>query len=227
MLTLIGPTIIIFLMFIGGAIIFSSWQGSRNPLIGSFCLFFLGFGVMHIFLVLGIYLSTFNPSLASIFYLIAHTVLFFTLAFFLRVPINLIVPKIEKPLFSIAVLAAFISVLIISLNPPLPTATSQGIINWNVPDQSMKTIGTFTGLTLLSAIILFIISAIKAPEKLYKLRFLLFTLGISLFLIMGPMHNIATTTTAHLIADALTLPGALLLIGGIFLPRIYQKRKSI
>jgi len=225
MLTILGPGIITVLMFLGGAIIFASWRKSKSPLVGYFCIFFFGFGAMHIFLTTGIYLSVSNPPLAGIFYTIAHFILFITLVFFLRLPIKLTIPKMEKTLFYILLLAALISTVIISTNIPLPTATPEDIIDWNVPEQSVKAIGAFTGVAFLSAFILFIIQGIKLEDRMHKLRCLLFAFGLLFFLIAGPSHNLARTTTAHLIADALTLPGALLLIVGVFLPRIYRKTK--
>jgi hypothetical protein len=225
-LTVISDSIVAIVMLVSAAIIYPSYKKTQDRLIGYFCIFFAGFGVMHIFITLGAVFSGSNSVLAGTLFLVAHYVEFLTLAIFLILPIRIVLPRFEKMIFYALIVFALVASVVISMNPPLPSATPQGLTNWNIPLGSLKAVVSFTGVTVVLAVILFIVSAVKAPETIFKIRFILFIVGILIFLIAGPSHNFAKTTAQYLLADALTPVGGLIMLLGVLLPRMYKKTDS-
>jgi len=223
-ITAISLGITAIVMLLAGRITYPSFKKTKDRLLGYFCVFFFGFGIMHIFLAVGGYFSGINSQIAGILYLIAHYILFFTLATFLSFPTVITFPKLEKPLFYVLLFLALLSSAGISLHPPLPTATPSGLTMWNVPPATMKIVVSYTTIALVAAVILFIVALLKAPERIYKFRFILFILGILVFLTAGPLHNFAKTVGQYLLADSLTPLGTLIMLFGVLLPKIFKKK---
>ncbi|MDO8524667.1 MAG: hypothetical protein Q7R99_03490 [bacterium] len=223
-LSVISMAVSAIFLLAGGYATYRSWQKKKDRLLQYFAIFFLGYGVMHVLLSLGALFSSSNSSLAGILYVTAHFFLFTTTAFFLRLPLRLLIPKLEKSVFYVVLVGAFLATIMILREIPLPIF-ADGITNWNIGENAAKAAITFSGITLLALVILFIIVAIKSKEKLYRIRSLVFALGIFVFLTGGPLHNIAKSNIQYLLADILTPIATLILLLGVYLPRLKDKNK--
>jgi hypothetical protein len=209
--------------FLSFLLTYSSYKKIKNSLLFYFSLLFLGLGLMHLLLTIGAFLASFNSQLAGIFYLIAHWILFFTIATFINFPISLYSTRLMKIFLTIFLLLASISSFLISFNIPSPTVSSSNLVFWNVPFTTSKIIGSYAAILFILTTLLFFFSFIKAAEKIYKLRFLMFILGFLIFLIAGPSHNFAKNEIQYFLADFLTPLGSLVILLGIYLPRIFRK----
>jgi len=223
-LSVISMAVSAIFLLAGGYTTYRSWQKKKDRLLQYFAIFFLGYGVMHLLLSLGAFFSSGSSSLAGVLYVIAHFFLFTTTAFFLRLPLKLLIPKLEKPVFYIVLAGAFLSTFMILREIPAPFFAN-GLTNWNIGANAAKAAITFSGVTLLALVILFIITAIKAKERIYRIRSLVFALGIFVFLTGGPLHNVAKSNVQYLLADILTPIATLILLLGVYLPRLKDKNK--
>ncbi|MCK5413558.1 MAG: hypothetical protein KAI57_04260 [Candidatus Pacebacteria bacterium] len=223
-LSVISMAVSAIFLLVGGLAIYKSWKKKNDNLLKYFAIFFLGYGVMHSLLAVGALFSVSNSFLAGICYVIAHFFLFTTTAFFLRLPLRTLFPKFEKPVFYVVLIGALLSTAMIIKEIPLPFFDN-GITNWNVGENAMKAAITFSGITLLALVIFFIIAAVKSTEKIYKVRSIVFALGIFVFLTGGPLHNAATNNFQYLLADVLTPVATLILLFGVYLPYLKNKNK--
>jgi len=210
------------LLLAGGYLIYGSWKKKGDKLLKYFTIFFAGYGVMHLLLSIGAIFSSSNSFAAGIFYVVAHFFLFLTTAFFLRLPFKLFIPKLEKPVFYVTSLGVLVATIVLSQEIPLPFFDN-GITNWNVGANAAKAAIIFSGITLVALVIFFIVGAFKADGKIYKIRSLIFALGIFVFLTGGPLHNAAQNNTQYLLADILTPIATLILLAGVYLPHIKRK----
>ena len=223
-LSVISMAVSAILLLTGGLVVYKSWKKKNDNLLKYFAIFFLGYGVMHFLLAVGALFSSFDHYVAGICYVRAHFFLFVTTAFFLRLPLRTLFPKFEKPVFYIVLIGALFSTSMIIKEIPLPFFDN-GITNWNIGENAMKAAITFSGITLLALVIFFIIAAVKSTEKIYKVRSLVFALGIFVFLTGGPLHNAATNNFQYLLADILTPVATLILLFGVYLPYLKKKNK--
>jgi hypothetical protein len=221
--SILSMSLTTFISFLSAALIYPPYKKTQDRLFFAFFLFFLGLGMMHFFLTFSSLFSGFNSQLAGIFYFIAHSFIFFTLAVFLHSLISLYFPKWGKIVLVLLLFLALFSSFAIFPFLPSPIATPFGITLWNVPPLTMKIVATYATLFFFMTIFLFLLSLFRAKERIYKLRFLLFILGFFIFLIAGPSHNFAKTTLQYFLADILTPLGSLIVLLGIFLPRLRKK----
>ena len=208
----------------GGYSVYKSWQKEKDELLQYFAIFFVGYGIMHALLSLGALFSSSNSFIAGVLYVIAHFFLFTTTAFFLRLPLRFFLPQLEKPFFYIVLAGAFLATIALLQEIPLPFFDN-GITNWNVGENAMKAAVTFSGITLLALVIFFIIGATKPQKRIYKIRSLIFALGIFIFLTGGPLHNVAQNNIQYILADILTPIATLILLLGVYLPRFKSSER--
>lgn len=223
-LSAISMAVSAIFLLAGGHAVYKSWQKNKDKLFQYFAIFFAGYGIMHSLLSFGALLSSSNSFFAGVLYVIAHFFLFTTTAFFLRLPLRFFMPKLEKPFFYIVLAGAFLTTIIILQEIPLPFFDN-GITNWNVGENATKAAITFSGITLLALVIFFIVGATRAEKRIYKIRSLVFALGIFVFLTGGPLHNVAQNNIQYLLADILTPIATLILLLGIYLPHFKNKNK--
>ena len=224
-LSVISMAVSAIFLLAGGYAVYKSWQKKKDRLLQYFAIFFVGYGVMHSLLSLGAFFSSGSSSVAGVLYVIAHFFLFTTTAFFLRLPLRLLAPKLEKPVFYVVLVGAFAATTMILREIPAPFFAN-GLTNWNIGANAAKAAITFSGVTLLALVILFIITAIKSKEKTYKIRSLVFALGIFVFLTGGPLHNVAKSNIQYLLADILTPIATLILLLGVYLPHFRDRNKT-
>ncbi len=224
-ISIISMALITIIMGTGGAFIYSSFIKSKDRVYLYFSLSFFGFSIMHFFLTLGAYFSGINSEIAGMMYQISHVILFLAIALFLRVPLKIILPKMEKKIFIFVLILAIPASFLLFSELPLPVATDQGLTAWNIPDQIAAVVGTFASLMLLSAVFLFALSAKKSKDLVLKKRGIIMAVGVLILFTAGPAHNVAQSFKAKLLADVLTPVGAIIMLYGIYYPRLKEKKE--
>ncbi|MFH1643040.1 MAG: hypothetical protein ABH967_00125, partial [Patescibacteria group bacterium] len=217
-LTSISTLITSLFFLISGYSVFSSWKKNNNDLSKFFSVFLLGFGFQQLFFSLATGYFANNPLASNWAWAIAHIFMFTAISYFLRFPIRLRFPNMEKSVWKATILYSIIGTIILFLNIPKikPFLLGNGIYNWEVTPQAGATIGIFTTICLLFSFLVFAMEGMKVKESALRARAWLLATGILTFLIGGPLHNFVKTPLMSAVADFLIIFGAFLMVLGVY-----------
>ncbi len=210
-----GITSLFFLL--SGLGVYVSWRKKKMPLLKFFTIFLVSFGIQQMFFALGTGPFSEDPLISNWLWAIAHIFMFIGISYFIRFPLRIRFPNLEKTIFKLAAFLSIIGMLILFYSIPKlePYLLENGIYNWKVPPLAGATIGIFTTVSLLLSFGIFVAEGRKVQDKSLKTRAWLVALGILVFLIGGPMHNFITTPFMNFLADFLLIIGSLLMLTGI------------
>ncbi|MDO8424708.1 MAG: hypothetical protein Q7S70_02090, partial [bacterium] len=137
--------------FLAGLTALRSWLKNKFYLSGYFVIFLIAFGFQQLSFSLASGLISLDVRVNAWFWAIAHVFMFISLCYFIRVPLRMSFPRLEKLIFKISLVYAAIGSLIIFLNVPQVTAKleSNGVYLFKVPTASIMVIVSFTTLAML------------------------------------------------------------------------------
>ena len=211
---------------IGGILLLQSYHQNRNDILRYLIVFFFGMGVMGTFFTAGTLAASVGSVWATYFFVAGHYTLFSTLAIVIQLPMNLIAPKATKSVFYAMAAFAVVCAVVVTLNPPLNISFHNNLVFWNVPVFTSNFIALIDVIFSLVFIITFIYFGFKTKEGAYKARSFLFALGILIFLIGGPYHNVARTAAQFFIADVSTAVGLAIVFFGVYVPRWFGNKNA-
>ena len=226
MITLISITTIIsgVVYLSSGFPVFLSWKKKKEFLLKTFATFLLSIGFQMVFLTLGLAVFFDNPLMSNISWWIAHIFMLVGTASLLLLPIRIRLPTKEKLLRKIIISYIVIGGLILLLNlPKVELFTVDNVINWRVPGLSIAVIVLFASSASLFSVYVFISESFGIESRPMKLRSIFLGSGILVFFIGGPMHNFVTNSGIAAVAASLSVSGALLIMAGLYLPRIFRQ----
>ncbi len=227
MITLISLTTIISgtVFLLSGFYIFLTWKKKGEFLLQTFATFLLCMGIQMIFLTLGLTAFFDNYLMSNISWLIAHIFLLVAMSNLVILPIRTTFPSKEKLVRKISILCLVIGGLILLLNLSNVELfrTPENVINWKVPGLSIAVIIVFASVVSIFSAYIFIKESFKIKERLMKLRSIFLGLGILIFYIGGPMHNVVTDVKMAAVAASLSILGVLLISAGIYIPIILKQ----
>lgn len=215
--------------FLAGLSALRSWLKSRFYLSGYFVIFLLAFGLQQMFFSLASGPISLDIKVNAWFWASAHIFMFVSLCYFIRVPLRMSFPKIEKTVFRIAVIYALVGLAIIFTNASQVDARLEpnGVYLFKVPQASVLVIVSFTTLTMLFSAITLLRAFFKNTLSLvYRIRGLVLGLGMIVYLTSGPAHNLIKSPTGTILVDALLILAGFLFIAGVFLPKLLKVKEE-
>jgi len=226
-ITVISTSITSLLFFVASGVVFVAWRKQKSASLYYFLIFLVSFGFQQLFFALAAGPASGKTLVSNILWAAAHLFMFLGISYFLRFPVSVRLHRLEKIIFKLTFIYSAVGTVIIFLSASQvkPFLLESGVYNWKVPVFVGATIGIFTTLCLLFAFIIFITGAIKVKEMALKLRSIFLALGVLIFLIAGPMHNFVSTPLLNLVADTALVAGAILLLFGIFTPKLSGGRQ--
>lgn len=228
-LTTIATGITSAIFLISGCRVWSVYKKERSPFALFLSGFFLFFFLQQLFFFLGTGLLTDDPGINSILWVIAHVFMFAGISVFIRLPLRIKFPKIEKKVFLSAVTYSILGSLFLLYSAPGvdPKVLESNIFFFEVPTVPGAVIGIFTTISLIFALYVFITEMVRIKDdRKSRLKLGLLSLGTFLFLVGGPMHNFVHGPVMLIIADSMIVLGALTLLAGIEAGRIVKLLRS-
>jgi len=228
-ITFISTGITSFLFFLTAAGVYAAWRKQKASSVYYFLIFLISFGFQQLFFSLGTGPAAKNPLLSNLFWAAAHIFMFLGISYFLRFPVSIRFPRLEKIVFRLTILYSVIGMPILFFSIPQvePFLLESGVYNWKVPALAGVTIGIFTTVCLLFAFGIFVSGAIRVKEGILRVRSIFLALGVLIFLIGGPMHNFVSTPMLNFMADASLIVGSMFLLLGIFAPKFFDHQRQI
>ncbi len=227
MITLISITTIISgsVFLLSGFYIFLTWKKKKDLLLQVFAIFLLSMGIQMVCLTLGLAAFFDNYLMSNISWWIAHIFLMVAMSGLVILPTRIKFPTKEKLVRKISISYLVIGGLILLLNLSKVELfrTPDNIINWRVPGLSVAVIVVFASLISLFSTYVFISESFKTENRLMKLRLIFLGLGILVFFIGGPMHNVVTNAGMAAVAASLSILGVFLILAGIYIPTIFKQ----
>ncbi|MBI4101725.1 MAG: hypothetical protein HY443_02050 [Candidatus Nealsonbacteria bacterium] len=215
--------------FLAGLSAWRSWQKSKFYLSGYFVIFLLAFGVQQMLFSLASGPISLDIRINAWLWAAAHLFMFISLCYFIRVPLRMSFPKLEKTIFKIAIVYAVIGSFVLFLNAPQLTAKLEpnGVYLFKVPPVSVLVIVSFTTLTMLFSAITLLRAFFKNSLSLvYRVRGLVLGLGMIVYLTSGPAHNLIKSPRGTILVDALLILAGFLFIAGVYLPKILKVKEE-
>lgn len=227
-ITAISTGITSILFFVGGVSVYSSWRRTKQPDIKFFSIFLISFGFQQLFFSLGTGPASDSPVISNWLWAIAHIFMFIGISYFLRFPVRIRFPRLEKLIFKITIFYSIIGSLIIFYSIPKvePFLLENGVYNWKVPPLAGATIGIFTTVCLLLSLVIFARGYWEVEDRILKARSLILSLGLLIFLIAGPLHNFITTPLLNVVACSSLVIGSFLMVLGVYLPRLFPSQQQ-
>ncbi len=210
---------------------FRSWRKNKDPLFLSFFYFFFFFGIMQFMLSLATGIFSQNTSASNACWMIAHVFVFLAISNFIRFPIHIKYPQLEKKVFgfALAISAIALSILYLKLPEVKPFLLDNGVYNWIIPSLSGATIGITVSISFIFSAWIFVSEGIHSQDKVIKAKSFLIAIGILFFLIGGPTHNFVKTPLLNFIADFILILGSLFMLFGVYFSHVFiapEKRLS-
>ncbi len=226
-ITAISTAISSIIFFISGLYTFSRWKKNKNLLLKVFTIFLLSVGFQQLSFFLGSGLFVGDVIASNSFWWLAHLFMFAGVGYLFRIPVRVKFPKYEKTILNIVGVYSVIGSLILFFNIPNieQIFISENLFNWGVPPMAGAVIGIFTTIIALSSIYIFAREGFSYKNKVLKYRSFLLALGIFIYFTGGPIHNFIDSPFMLFLAGSLLILGAIVMITGLFLPKIFKDKE--
>jgi hypothetical protein len=179
--------------------------------VGYLGYFFAFYGAFQLMIGSRIFLLDLLGSYTTYWYIGAHMLMYFSLAFFSRISTYLLRPSWEAPVFLTNIWAGglLVSTMIYIGEPVTALIGAPALINW-------------IGLGALP----FAYMAYN-QEGTARIKMLMLAGGFTLIALAGPLHNIIETGTGRLAINLMTVGGTILAMLGVYLRNIiHSENKS-
>ncbi|MDD2696919.1 MAG: hypothetical protein PHE52_02045 [Candidatus Pacebacteria bacterium] len=218
-----GATSIFFLF--SGLLTYRVWLKNKTYFTEYFSIFLLALSIQQGFFSLASGVLGVNPLANSLLWAVAHIFMFISIAYLIRIPLRMALPKLENIVTKIIWIYAIIGLAVIFLSSfgVEHKLLDNGVYLFKVPFPAVITIIGFTTPTMLFTAIVFLWLFFRSHAQwFYKLRGLIWGLGMVLYLTSGPAHNIITNPKETFLVDSLLIVASLLFLVGIYLPRLFK-----
>ena len=218
-----GLTSLIFLLC--GVHLYFSWKKKKEDiLLRVFMVLLLSIGFQQMFFSLGSGLFVRDVLASNVSWWMAHIFMFLGLGYFVRFPLRVKFPEKERMILKIVIIYSVIGATILLFHVPqiVPLFMENAVFNWQVPALAGATIGIFSTLIALFSLYVFLSETCKVETKILKFRSLFLALGIFVYYVGGPVHNFVMTPLMMFVACSLLVFGALIMMLGIYLPKIFK-----
>src|SRR3989344_3388227 len=215
--------------FLAGFTALRAWLKNKYNLSGYFVIFLLAFGFQQMFFSLASGSVSLDAKVNVWLWAIAHLFMFISLCYFIRVPLKMSFPRLEKLIFKASLLYSAIGLAVLFMNAPQVTAQleANGVYLFKVPLMSTLVIVIFTTLTMVFSAATLLKAFFKNELSLvYRLRGLILGAGMIVYLTSGPAHNLIRSPKGTILVDALLILAGLLFIIGVFLPKIIKDKEA-
>jgi len=210
-------------------ILFKSYKTNKNQLIFDFTRFYFFLTLFFATYALpGLVLK--NGTLIAIVFTLSNVFLFVSIAFFIRIPLEILkLTELKKLLFGICLFfAAYLTVLKMFIFKPAEIIKTDKFYDFTTmePVWFSFLIGGLLGLIITLAIILFILEGLKSKDSTMKLKSFLISTGM-IFLFLASMFNYVLYTILNyslsmdILASISAWLGLLIILGGIKYKKFY------
>jgi len=156
--------------------------------------------------------------------------MFIGLSYFIRFPLAIQLPRLEKTIFTASVLYSITGIGYFLLTAARPAVDSKLLTNnvfiYIVPATHTAIIVIFTTLLMLTSLIIFIYHAFKNKDRFVRWRSALIALAILIFLTGGPVHNLVRTPGLTILADALIAVSMIIMVVAVYIKKFFKTSQS-
>ena len=207
--------------------LYSSWKKAKNEMVKSFMFMFVSvavfmfvMGTMDYLLVLNEELILKSPSVPGIMFAIAHVFMILAIAFYSRIPFEILFAKVKNIGFWLAFGTGLLPIAAAFAMPISPTVEA-GITHYNVSALSSALIGVWA-LIFIAGFggVFFLYQAFKMKEHFIRIRSVILGVGFLIWVVGGPLHDFATTAALYLFADLLLLSSFVVILIGIYIKKL-------
>ncbi len=209
-----------FVGIIGSLVLFMDYRRQQNDLTGFFALLFCGMGIAGFLFTAASIAAAAGSFATEWLFMAGHIVLIFALALFMQFPAKVLSPNMVRPAFYFFLLLAVAASAVIVTSPLDNIRVGNDLVKNTMSVPTAIMVAGFDAVTLITAIVVFIIFSSRIKEKALKAQSFVFALGLLVVFFAGPSHSLAHTPTQFFMADIFTAIGMLILLIGIFLPRL-------
>ena len=209
-----------FVGIIGSLVLFMDYRRQQNDLTGFFALLFCGMGITGFLFTAASIAAAAGSFATEWLFMAGHIVLIFALALFMQFPAKVLSPKMIRPAFYVFLFLAVIASVIIVMSPLDTIRVGNDLVKDTMSVPTAIMVAGFDAITLLTAMVVFISFGSKLKEKEFKAQSFIFALGLLVVFFAGPSHSLARTSVQFFMADIFTAIGMLILLIGIFFPRL-------
>jgi hypothetical protein len=230
--TSISTGIASIIFFIMGLRVFYSWAREKSYSMKHFTIFLLGIALQQMFFSFGTGLLAVGTRTSGYLWAAAHIFMFISLNSLIRISLYLVFSDLEKRLedvlLGLSALYSVIGTIIIFLSVPQfqSSITENRIFISGTPILTTFVIVVFTTISLLFSGGSFLYLAFKTKDSAVRLRSILITVGLFVYLTAGPAHNLITSPLLSFLVDSLLIVSALFVMAGIYLPRVLEERRE-
>jgi len=176
--------------------------------------------------VILVWLNLLDPELIGYLHPLAMFSGMIGLLYFCHLALTFINPKIVWKVLAFFIFLSLVYSFIVWSNPPIPSLDKEGVVLWNIP-HIPGILAVIVGLPFVGLpILVFFYLGIKSRDRFTRLRSLIIVSGISLYMIGGLAHNVATTSSKYLLSDVVTMSGAVFLLMSVYLKRFLREKKA-